>query len=573
MSHEPPNRTHRALAAVRACPFDLAARAELAIAGCTGLTNPQRDGQPYTYAELHTEPPAALHAPWDYGDSAGRLLEALTLLRSMDGSSPDFHDEGLARLLRHQQRHDGLLELPAEPWTGPEPVIEMEWTQRGALMAWTTRYLAMDDQDALHRARELVHALHRVAVCEGDMAWFPSSTYPVTGWKDTAAPKNRTKDILTGAQIILPLVRFADATEDGEALHLALGLIRFLREQSGAFDAEGRMTEFAARYLHSTANFLNGVLKYALMTREDELIAWTQKAYDHLRAYTTEFGFVPHRTHGADRHRGDVCALKDMMEIALQLGLHVDPAYLTVAERYGRNHLLECQILDLDWVYNHAGTTFCTEIWHGKHPPEGVTKERVCERALGAFAGWCRPNDAFDPLNPRLMSRSTAAGSRALYAMWHYAVTRHETTTHVNLHFSRDSRYATVTSHLPCEGHLDVTMKVKGTLGVRAPEGVKGSQIEITVNKARLSGDHIRNGFLIVEGLKERDTVTVKWPQEEHTRRYEGLERSYLGYWRGDTLLKIDPPGQLTPLYRRSHRYSAAPPHHTHGMIKEIASL
>ena len=76
---------HPALRSLQACPFDLAARAALAIEGCTRLANPDRDGQPYTYAELHTEPPIALHAPWDYADVAGRLVKQPSVfLRRVD---------------------------------------------------------------------------------------------------------------------------------------------------------------------------------------------------------------------------------------------------------------------------------------------------------------------------------------------------------------------------------------------------------------------------------------------------------------------------------------------------------
>ena len=64
---------------IQAFPFDLVARAELAIRACTFLVNPARDGQPYSFAELHTDPPIAMHSPWDYSDVSGTLLDALTL--------------------------------------------------------------------------------------------------------------------------------------------------------------------------------------------------------------------------------------------------------------------------------------------------------------------------------------------------------------------------------------------------------------------------------------------------------------------------------------------------------------
>ena len=137
------------LEAVLASPFDLVARAQLALSGCTGLRNMERGGQPYTYAELHTEPPMAFHAPWDYADVTGRLLEALTFVHIMTGTAPGEADAAFAQLLASCQREDGLIVLPAEAWTHMAPVVELDWSQRGALMAWTTRYLALDDKDSL----------------------------------------------------------------------------------------------------------------------------------------------------------------------------------------------------------------------------------------------------------------------------------------------------------------------------------------------------------------------------------------------------------------------------------------
>ena len=208
---------HPGLEAVLACPFDLVARAHLALCGCTGLRNPARGGQPYTYAELHTEPPVAFHAPWDYADVTGRLLEALTFMRIMTGTAPDEADASYAQLLASCQREDGLIVLPAEAWTHTSPVVELDWSQRGALMAWTTRYLALNNQDALQRANRLVHALYKTAVWEGDTCWYPASFLPEGGWTDRNPPTGRMHDLLIGAQIVFPLARLACATGSTEA--------------------------------------------------------------------------------------------------------------------------------------------------------------------------------------------------------------------------------------------------------------------------------------------------------------------------------------------------------------------
>jgi hypothetical protein len=561
------------LKAVLASPYDLVARAQLALSGCTGLCNADRAGQPYTYAELHTEPPIAFHAPWDYADVTGRLLEALTFVRIMTGSAPDAADASFANLLASCQRDDGLIVLPAEAWTHTSPVVDLDWSQRGALMAWTTRYLALNDQEALQRANRLVHALYKTAVWEGDTCWYPASFLPDGGWIDRNPPIGRMTDLLIGAQIVFPLARLAGATGNSEALQLAKGLIRFHRERSGAFTEEGQMTDKAGRYLHSTTGFLLGTLKYGVVTGRGEMVDWVEAAYKHIREMGTDFGFFPHRTHGKDRWQGDLCATQDMIEIALLLGGNRDHIYFADAERFGRNHLLESQILNLDWVEQGQEAAFCQEVWGSQHPPEGVTTDAVAQRALGGFAGWTRFNDAFDPANPRLMQRCNGAGARALYDLWHYAVTRTESAVMVHQHFSRDSRWASVTSFVPQAGRVEVLMKTRGVLAVRVPPHMNDQQIQVHVNAARPRHEVLRGGYAWVEALQLGDVVTVEWPLEERATFYTMNEERLLANWRGDTVMRMDPAGTLTPLYRRAPPPTPAPPRGPTGRVKEIDPL
>ncbi|MCW3097746.1 MAG: hypothetical protein JWL77_3364 [Chthonomonadaceae bacterium] len=564
---------HPGLKAVLASPFDLVARARLALEGCTGLRNAARAGQPYTYAELHTEPPVAFHAPWDYADVTGRLLEALTLARIMTGTAPDEADAAYAQLLATCQREDGLISLPAEAWTHTSPVVELDWSQRGALMAWTTRYLALNDQDALHRANRLVHALYKSAVWEGETCWYPASFLPTGGWTDRLPPIGRMTDLLIGAQIVFPLARLACATGNSEALQLAKGLIRFHRERSGAFTEDGKMTDKAGRYLHSTTGFLLGTMKYAVVTGRTDMVEWVESAYRHMRELGTEFGFFPHRTHGKDRWQGDLCTTQDMIEIAILLGQHREHGYFADAERFGRNHLLESQILNLDWVDQGKEAPFCQEIWGAQHPAEGVTTDSVSRRSIGGFAGWTRYNDAFDPANPRLMQRCTGAGTRAIYDLWHHAITRPEGAVMVNAHFSRDSRWASVTSYLPLTGRIDVLMKTRGVLAVRVPPQMNEEQIEVHVNGVRPRHEVLRGGYAWLEALQLGDTVRVEWPLEERATFYEMNEERMLANWRGDTLLRMDPPGSLTPIYQRSMQMTPAVPRTATGPVKEIDPL
>lgn len=561
------------VSAVRACPFDLAARAELALGACASLLDPDLDGLPYSYVELHTDPPVAMHSPWDYADSAGSMLEAMTLARVMTGTPSGEADGKLATLLRSVQRDDGLIAIPAAPWGHPVPTVELDWSPRAALLAWVTRFLVLENVEAGQRAVRLAHALSKVAVWEGDACWFPSSYLPPEGWADRAAPIGKMQGLLVGGQIVFPLCRLAAAESDEVALRLAGGLIKFLRERSGAFERNGRYTAHAGRYLHSITAFIQGVLKHGALTGDTGEIDWAEAAYHYCQERGTEFGLFPHDAHSETACQGDVCACSDMIQIALLLARHKDPRYFADAERYGRNHLLESQVLDLGWVTTRADAPFCQDVWCRAHPPAGVTTEAVAERAVGTFAAWTRPNDAFDPANPRLCMRSTAAGLRALYCLWHDAVTRPEGAVMVNLHLSRDTRWASVTSLLSEEGGVEVLMKTRGVLAVRVPAGATDDQIEVFVNEVRPRHEVIRGDYAWLEALQSGDVVTVKWPVPERAVIYELDCARYSGYWRADTLLRMSPVGPLSPLYWRPLEMPPAHPRGADGPVREVDPL
>ncbi|GDX40242.1 hypothetical protein LBMAG21_05340 [Armatimonadota bacterium] len=557
---------------IRACPYDLIARARLAQEACVSLLNPDLAGQPYSYLELHTSPPVAMHTPWDYGDTTGHLLESLTLLRIMTGTAPDERDTMLSQHLYSHQGDDGLIVVPPAPWTVPhQPTVELEWTQRGALMAWTTRYLAFEDQLALEAAERLVTGLYHTAIWHSDYCWFPASALPQGGWVDRHPPVDRVVDSLIGGQIVFPLVRFAKATNNAYAKRLAYGFIQFIKERSGAFNKEGHLTAKSARYLHSNAGFLKGAMNYAVWTGDDDMVAWVQQNYALLKTLGTDFGFFPHRTSGIDRYQGDISFLKDMIELAIMLANEVDQTYYLDVERFGRNHLLEAQLLDLDWVDRDTDVEFPEAMWCANHPLEGLHTEGVAQKAVGLFASWSLYNDAFDHKNPRLMLRSTAAGMRALYSMWHSAIHREEEAVRINLHFSRDTRWANVLSSLPREGYLEVVMKARGVLAVRIPDEATPEELIVYVNYNRHRNEVHRAGYAWIEALRNGDIVTFRWKPKERKTSYTLLDKEFQGVWRGDTLMEMEPQGTLNPIYMRTSEVETAPAPEIHGVLKEIS--
>jgi len=159
-----------------------------------------------------------------------------------------------------------------------------------------------------------------------------------------------------------------------------------------------------------------------------------------------------------------------------------------------------------------------------------------------------------------------------LYDLWHYGVTRPEGSVRVNLHFSRDTRWATITSHLPAEGCIEVLMKTRGVLAVRIPSDRTNAQVEATVN-GMPRHETVRGSYAMVEALHPGDQVVVKWPLTERTQTYAMDASPLTGRWHGDTLLTLDPPGLLTPLYHRSAKTPAAPAYGAIGPVREIDTL
>src|SRR4051812_26977104 len=105
-------------------PFDLQARAELAIQSLTALRDPARDGLMYFLADWQSRPPRADHCLWDYGDGSGRHMDALILARSMvrQHSPTAIANAGETQTAAWMMRllgEDGLTWLVDEPFASP----------------------------------------------------------------------------------------------------------------------------------------------------------------------------------------------------------------------------------------------------------------------------------------------------------------------------------------------------------------------------------------------------------------------------------------------------------------------
>jgi hypothetical protein len=250
-----------------------------------------------------------------------------------------------------------------------------------------------------------------------------------------------------------------------------------------------------------------------------------------------------------------------MIEIALLLGRHVDARYYADAERFGRNHLLESQLLSLERL-EQALERLPAETEPAQDERQYSTCENVAASQVGGFASRSTLNDAFHLDAAQMMQCCNGAGTRALYDLWRYALQESKSEDgklalhSVHLRFSVAIPTFRVVSYEPAEGRLDLVAHQTSEVAVRLPEGTTQALVVNDGNSSRqVIAPAIHDGYIHFH-MGEGERAEVYYPLVERRAEYEvgAGDRSMrcTGYWRGETLMRVEPPGQFYPLYKRS---------------------
>jgi hypothetical protein len=550
-------------------PFDLQARAERAAYALTALCDEKRDGLMYFLATWQTRPPRADHCLWDCGDGTGRHIDALTLLRSiLPAHSPEAAPSHAEQLLEAWMFRflgkEGLSWLLQEPFSQPWGVemllheydksdlfAEISWAQRGTLLGLTSRYRATKEECYAEAGQKLVEGLLSVAVKTSEGLYFPEGYYRASGWRYEKPALYPGIEEYNAAAIV-PAVRFYRETGYAPALELAEGLLNYALKHTQGYLSDGSLFpgegegkgEGTLDHFHTRTNFLLGVLEFGIETGRRELISWARQSFEYAKRWGTDFGWFPE---GMGHRHGETCCFADMIEASLLLGKHVDRSYYATAEQFGRNHLLESQFLALNTL-EEALLRLPEDTNPAPFAGEYSTFEGVAQSQVGAFASRPTLNDAFHTDAPAMMQCCNAAGARALYDLWHYATEE----SAVHLHFSVETPHMRVVSYEPTLGRLDITPRKTGLLEVRLPNGISQALIE---QSGCVSVCSAQQGYVTLHA--EADQVaSVHYTLPERTAHYEvgtgGKTASCTGFWRGETLMRVEPQGGVYPLYQRS---------------------
>ncbi len=262
-------------------------------------------------------------------------------------------------------------------------------------------------------------------------------------------------------------------------------------------------------HFHIRSNFIPGVLELGLVTRRREYLAWARQSYERAREFGSSCGWFPE---GLSHRHGEVCCTTDMLEIALNLGLHIDPLYLADAERFGRNYFLESQF--------HSLERLCAAVSRLPEEPVEIdemmsTGAGVTESQIGGFAARSTLNDTLHLDATAMMQCCNAAGTRGLYDRWRYAVTCEQghpsgiAHIRVNVRLSVANEALFMLSHEPKEGRLDGRPARDAENAVCIPEGERA--VWVTIPDGSQTTVMAARGFVVFEA-QGGQTIQLTYP-------------------------------------------------------------
>lgn len=528
----------------------LQSAASLAMSALLARLDLEAGARPYFWIDTRQSPPQASHSYWDAVDIAGRFVDALPLAREITGRDDGRDSEALLReyLWAQQDGKDGLFynrddearpgdEMSKYTPDGTEAAgarhVDL-FCQRGPAMALCT-LMAAGDRAAPGRWEKLVEGLWGLTErAAPDELRLPSYRWaPVLKPEWIASQTVPEKWLGYRYAALTALARGAELTGSPRSVELARGLAHWYMRH-GDVPADGR---YAAN-THSGGILPTavGICRLGIQAGDAEMVAWAQRVYEWTRANTADFGFLLDGL-GLDGFFAgtcETCGLADLVHLALLLTQAGAGDCWGDIERIARNQLTENQYAD-------------REALRRLYP--GVD-ETVLRMLHGGFECAATPN--------RLLTYTgveaccIGGGMRALYHVWRGAVTDRGEQTDINLGFSRSTPHVEVIGHEPWQGRIDVRLRTSRRLSVRAPEHVQPEEAEVTIDGRRVC-PHWEGRRAHLGRLSAGQIASLTYPLRDRQARYEIAGTGYSGWWRGGTMVEIEPAGDGYGAYRRRH--------------------
>ncbi len=487
------------------------------------------------------------------GDTESRMELEFGYMREMTGFDVggDVEERIRARLLSYV-RDDGLVwcspRAGCVPADGNEPAAS-PWSTAILLRSTLEHYVRTQDEQYLELANKLVEGLMSLASSCGNLMWYEGGMAWCRDGKWLEGCSLHYPSILdavcmhwlvTGDEGVL---EFAEAMAEG----IMAGVQKTLKTNRILPDGSHQSPN-----VHLTMRAVLGVAMVGQAADNARFIEWAKRAYEHTVANGTDWGWYPENLHVHGRYRSETCGTGDMVELAIVLAEAGYEEYWDHVERAVRNYLPMAQFFvtpEYEKLYRSI---------HAEKPAEDVQAALTLLRKYeGGFLARQNPNDwvfgkEWGGCDMNMMGCCPPEGMRSIYLAWSNTVVDTGDCVYVNMALDRDAQAATVRTHSPHTGKLEVTAGKEADFHIRPPAWAPQDQVVAKHNGNVIEADWYRNYVRFV-GVSEGDTLTLEYPQPQFTQRVavgeEGKESVYQAHWIGNDVVDITPRGEHLPIF------------------------
>ncbi len=509
--------------------------------------------RPYFALDVRGPRPELRHDVWDWIDMTGRMVDGLTRLRLLTGTTAGEEEEAAVRaLLLGQQGADGLF------WNGPAPgtsgyasdTVEI-FSQSRALLGLSTWYALTGSARVEAAIEAAIAGLDAIAVHEDGTARYPGTQWADTWLDDTntpeGAPDGRAKWGL-GALVALPLLEYHLWSGSRPARALGQRLLAYFVDRSGLVARNGAFQGHV--HAEGYAGLAIAAVYEAWVADRDDRLRWAERVYAWIRARATRHGWFPDALDLPERHYWywyhmpwlpptcETCALADVLQLAIVLAKTGYPQYWDDVERFARNHLLASQFPPAEAFL-----------------PAAVRDSPGARALAGSFGSATLPTTLFGHVvtgcDPIVEGCCTGSGARALHLVWEHAVEDRPDGLYVHLGLSVDDTVAEVVGYEPYAGQREVRLRAPRRVLIRLPEHARRDEAELWIDGAR-EEPVWRGRYADAGPCAAGQVVVLRYPLRTTVERVAVNREALTVEWKGDTVLAVHPRGPAPVPYERA---------------------
>ena len=504
-------------------PIDILYHIKLGLNSLVGGLDATKKHMPYWCIRVKDSQLQPFHhaGAWDWCHDVARAIHAISLAEDATGERVD---EAIWRDLADLQiaLFDETDDLPGivDDKTGQRSVhLHNIRESTHALTALCRR----GDERAEKWSRRMIRAVKKALDSEGAIQLDCLPSY-VSDYSYQPSQEGRAVDAL---------VRNYRVTGDAAALELAGLMTTYVLKH--CFTPDGSLREEAGTHGHSLNAMVAGMLDFAIVTNDADLLRRVKAIYDvGCPRFNSSFGWSMESLDKFN-HRGESNNTGDLLRAALLLGNSGWPKYFEDAERILRGHLLPSQVIDVDDL-----------------PDEPDASDDSCSRRASRLRGgfsFPTPNDYL--LNPDAALTTYDITSGAVDGMCEALgaiISSEDVGVRINLLFSYEAEDVRVISHLSKDGRLEIENRSGRNLLVRIPSWVDKKDVELKVNSVESPPTFI-GSYLLIAGSYSSSSSVITFPLREMRTVERICFKNYTIDWRGDQIIAMSPPAEHRPMF------------------------